>query len=383
VRLVRVLYALYIGGNGFLYPFWGLFLRRHGLSGTQIGFISMVMSGAVLLAAVGWGRLSDRTTAPKRILQFALFLSAVVTIILRFQDSFWPLLIVAGFYGASVAGIQPMLYTLGYDLTERMPSIGFGSVRVWGSIGWVVFVLLGGWAIQRANLGFGFYGQTGAFLLAIAVIFFLQFSPSRYEVAETSGGIQKDLLKNRDLLILTAAVAVGYLARVGPLRFESIYLDELGAGEMLIGVVNMAGAVLEIGAMFWADRLVAKRSFLTILKVNWVIEIVIMAAILIHPSIPVFIVVRAIGGISFSLYSVALVGVIGRLVGGDSLGAWMAMLTVTVPSLMEIVGSPLSGVAFDAFGAYWLYAIALGCDALALLLIQGVRTRSRRTMAAA
>lgn len=377
---VRALYALYIGGTGFLYPFWGLFLRRQGLSGSEIGFISTVMSSAILLAATGWGRLSDRSATPKRLIQVALLLGAAATLLLRFQQGFWPLLFAAGAYGAVMAGIQPMLYALAFDLTERMPAIGFGSIRVAGSIGWALMVPLSGWAIERANLGFGFYGQTVAFLLAAGAVLFLRFTPHR---STPPGGRQRfnwDGLKNRDLLLLAASVSVAWLARVGPMRFEGIYLEELGAGELLIGIASMVGAVVEIPAMFWADRLVSKFSYLTILRVTWVIEMVVMTVILAAPAVPTFLLMRALGGISFSLYSVALVGVVGRLVRSEEIGAMLALFTITLPSLMEIIGSPLSGYAFDVFGAYWLYAIGLGCNAVALVLLVWVRTRSRRAV---
>lgn len=37
---------------------------------------------------------------------------------------------------------------------------------------------------------------------------------------------------------------------------------------------------------------------------------------------------------------------------------------------MSITSGPLSGLAFDTFGAYWLYAIALGGNALAWLTLR-------------
>jgi len=377
VRWVRILYLFYIGGTGFLFPFWGLFLRRQGLTGTEIGFISTVMSTAILLAATGWGRLSDRSQSPKRVIQVALLMGAGMTLVLRFQSGFWPLLIAGGLYGAAIAGIQPMLYALAYDLTERLPSIGFGSIRVWGSIGWVVMVLVSGWAIERADLSFGFYGQTVAFLLTTAAVFYVRFSPQREE-EESESNVQLRAALNRDLLFLAAAISVGWMARVGPIRFEGIYLEELGAGEFLIGVASMVGAVVEIPAMFLADRLVSRHSYLRILRICFVIELIVQGSILLRPAVATIVLVRGLGGLSFSLYSVALVGVVGRLVPEKTIGAMLALFTITLPSLMEIIGSPLTGLAFDRLGAYWLYAIALGCNAGAFVLLNGVRTRSKR-----
>ena len=176
LRWVRALYVLYIGGMGFLLPFWGLFLRRQGLTGTQIGWINTVLSGTTLLAAAGWGQLSDRHGS-RRLIPLALVLAAAATLLLRFQQGFWPLLLATGAYGAMYAGIMPLIYARAYDLTEQMEGIGFGSIRVWGSIGWIVIVLTGGWLIEQQGLGVSFYGQAGAYLLAAAVACFIRFTP--------------------------------------------------------------------------------------------------------------------------------------------------------------------------------------------------------------
>jgi len=371
LRWVRALYVLYIGGMGFLLPFWGLFLRRQGLTGTQIGWINTVLSGTTLLAAAGWGRLSDRR-GPRRLIPVALMLAAAATLLLRFQQGFWPLLLASGVYGMMYAGIMPLIYARAYDLTEQMEGIGFGSIRVWGSIGWIGIVLAGGWLIERHGLGISFYGQASAYLLAAVAAGFIRFTPRPDKEEGEQEGEQEEVLtswKNPRLLLLAAAVAVAWLARVGPLRFEGIYLDELGAGEWLIGVVSMVGAVVEIPAMFWADHLLTRKRGLNILRTAWLIEIGLLALILARPAVPTFIAARAVGGIAFSFYSVALVRVVGRMVPNNVTARWMAIFTVTLPSLMEIIGSVISGAAFDAFGAYWLYAISLACNLAAVLLL--------------
>ena len=267
------------------------------------------------------------------------------------------------------AGIMPLIYARAYDLTEQMEGIGFGSIRVWGSIGWIVIVLTGGWLIEQQGLGVSFYGQAGAYLLAAAVACFIRFTPRPAAEQGEAEDASLTSWKNPRLLLLAAAVAVAWLARVGPLRFEGIYLDELGAGEWLIGVVSMSGAVVEIPAMFWADHLLKRQRGLTILRIAWIIEIVLLALILVRPAVPTFIAARAVGGIAFSFYSVALVRVVGRMVPNNATARWMAIFTVTLPSLMEIVGSVTSGAAYDAFGAYWLYAIGLSCNVVAVLLL--------------
>ena len=75
---LRLYYFLLIGGGGFLFPFINLFYTQQGLSGTEIGLLSTFASLAALIAAPWWGRRSDATSHPRRLLQFGLLATSVV-----------------------------------------------------------------------------------------------------------------------------------------------------------------------------------------------------------------------------------------------------------------------------------------------------------------
>ena len=72
--------------------------------------------------------------------------------------------------------------------------------------------------------------------------------------------------------------------------------------------------------------------------------------------------VRAMGGVSFSFYTVALVKFISQQSeaagAGQMTGTLLALYTVTLTSLIGIIASPLAGFLFDHLGARGLYPIA-------------------------
>jgi hypothetical protein len=69
---------------------------------------------------------------------------------------------------------------------------------------------------------------------------------------------------------------------------------------------------------------------------------------------------EAINAVAFSLEWVALVNFIHLHAPFEQASTVMALFSVTLSSLVRILASPLSGLAFDHLGAFWLYAIALG-----------------------
>ncbi len=134
---IRLYYFLWLGGGGFLLPFINLFYVRQGLSGAEIGWLAAI--GAVLgvICAPLWGRWSDSLSHPRRVLQVMLIGSALTYLALSQQRLFW---IVAAIYvplGILGAGLAPISDTLTLTITGGTRS-GFGSVRLWGSLGWAL-----------------------------------------------------------------------------------------------------------------------------------------------------------------------------------------------------------------------------------------------------
>jgi len=137
---------------------------------------------------------------------------------------------------------------------------------------------------------------------------------------------------------------------------------------MIIGLAGGMGAVIELGGMLLADRLSRRLGAGRIVAFSFLVYALGVVLVLAVPSIAAILVERAINGIAFSLFTVGVVNYININTKPDETATVMALITITVRSLVGIVASPLSGKAFDLFGAYWLYAIALGGYVLAFIV---------------
>ena len=89
------------------------------------------------------------------------------------------------------------------------------------------------------------------------------------------------------------------------------------------------------------------------------------AAILVLPSIATIMVVRFIGGVGFSFYTVSFIGLINSRTQTHETGTVLALFTVTLAGLVNIVAAPLDGALYDAIGARWLYAFSVSGYAIA------------------
>ena len=170
-------------------------------------------------------------------------------------------------------------------------------MRVWGSIGWVLITPVCGWLLEKTGL-FTMFGGFAAFnLLGALVLAFIVTQPSTKKAdalpTPAMGNIIREIGRDRSMVGLAVALFIYWIVNNGPVQFESIYLKELHASTFVIGLVNTTSAVIEIGAMFWADRLVRRHGAGRILGISMLVFAAAKLIVVLSPSIPAIFAMRA------------------------------------------------------------------------------------------
>src|ERR1051325_1884842 len=118
------------------------------------------------------------------------------------------------------------------------------------------------------------------------------------------------ILEDRTLLgYAIALVCIGFLNN-GVLQFENIYLSQLGASKQLISVAGILSAIVEIPFMIYADKFVRRTGAHRVMILALAMIAVQRATVLILPHIATIMIVRFLGGTSFSFYTIAYMGLI-------------------------------------------------------------------------
>jgi PPP family 3-phenylpropionic acid transporter len=371
--LIRAYFFLWIGAGGFLFPFITLFYKQQGLTGTEIGLLGAVGWGVGLIAAPLWGRWADNTRHPRRLLQLSLIGTSLFMMLLSQQKVFLWMAFVIALDSLISAGGEPLSMTEALSIVQNQKS-GFGSVRLWGSLGWALAAPLCGWLIERAGLIVTFSGYALATLASAVFLAFIVTTPVRGAQGDPPrppiGRLARQLLRDRSMVGLALALFVAWLAGNGQTQFEYIYLQQLGAGEGLIGVASMIGAVIELGGMLLADRLVRKHGAGRILGLSMLLKVVGLSFVLVNPSIASIFAARVLSGFHFSMYSVASVAYAAEGSPDGQGSTVLALYFVTLRGLVTLAAAPLGGGLFDLLGAYWLYAVSLGGNLLGFLILR-------------
>lgn len=345
LRLARIYFFVFIGAIGFYAPFVNIFYREQGLSGAEIGLVVTVGSIVGLFAAPLWGRWNDSGAPLSRILQLGLIATGIMLIILSRQNVFAMVAVVIGVLGLCSSGLFPLSDALALRISQARRA-GYGSIRVFGSAGWAVIVFCSGWLFESTGVVAGFYG--GAIMMAAA-----------------------------------AALLFGLpVSNKPPLQFGNIYLEQLGATTWLIGIASMLQAAVELPGMFLADRVLRRVGATHMLLLSFLVTGGKLLLVLAYPAVLTIMVTRAIEGLAFSFFTIGLINYVTGRAPSAQTATMLALFTVTLTALIQILGAPVGGVVFDVVGAYWLYALALVGNLIAFGILFLFTRREREDVAA-
>jgi len=367
----RAYYFAFMGGWGFILPFINLFYVSLGLSGKQIGTIGSVSATVGLIVSPILVTEIKKRPQARGILQASLMLGAIAYFLLGQQAAFLPIILIVFLQSLVGSGVMPASDAMAVHVSEEAGT-GYGSIRAWASVGWILTVLTSGWLIERKGFEAGFLGVSLMWLAGALLTLLIQ---PRYFVSPRYAEQRKSNLRTalrhitHDRTLLGYALAVIFMGFLnnGVLQFENVFLSQLGASKQLISVAGILSAIVELPFMVYADRYIRRVGAHRVLLIAITMILFQRATVLLLPSIATIMIVRFLGGAAFSFLTIASVFLISSRTHPNETGTVLAIYTVTLNGLVSVLAAPISGAIFDAIGARWLYAFAVTGYAIGLL----------------
>ena len=371
--LARAYYFTFMGGWGFVLPFMNLFYVSLGFGGKQIGLISSLSAVVGMFASPLWVSEVKKHPQARRLLQAAILLGALGYLLIGNQNEYLFILPLVCLHALAAAGVMPLSDSMAVTVAQEADT-GYGSVRAFASLGWIASVLTSGWLVENFGYVAAFIGVTSMWIFAAVIVAFIQ--PHHFaarpasDMPRTNARLAfRRVLDNRTLLgFALALIIIGFLNN-GVLQFEYVFLEQLGASKRLISVAGILSAVVELPFMVYADRIVRRMGGHRLMLVALMLTFLQRLIVFLFPFIPTILILRFTGGVAFSFYTIAFVNLISTQTHAWETGTVLALYTVTIGSLVNILAAPVGGAIFDAIGAHWLYLLsAAGYAAGALSL---------------
>ena len=358
-------YLCYFSVLGTLVPYWGLYLQGEGFSAAQIGLLMAVPQITKLGAPNLWGWLADRTGQRLRVIQGGNLAAALVFISVFFVDGFWAMLaVLAGFsffWNAVLAQFEVVTLSLLGDRSHR-----YALVRLWGSVGFIVAVLLLGAALDY--LPVTLVPWTLLVLLWILWLCTLAIPalPARRPAKARTSLLA--MLRRRDVHVFLACAFLMQFSHGPYYTFYTIYLDELGISRGQAGMLWALGVLAEVLLFLVMPRLLTGFSLRSLLVISLLLASLRWLLIgTLAEQMAVLVFAQLLHAASFGSFHATAIAWVHQHFGGEHAGQGQALYASFGFGAGWAVGASLSGLMWERLGAD-SYLIAAGAALLGAVL---------------
>ena len=359
-------YLFYFAALGALLPYWGLYLKSIGFDATAIGSLFAIIMGTKIVAPNVWGWIADHTGHRMLIIRLASLFSVFAFAGVFLFHGFWWLALIMSvfsfFWNASLPQFEAATMSHLGEGSHR-----YSSIRLWGSIGFILSVASLGPVLEHYGTGL---------LPAVLLVLLTGIWVASLMVPERAAGhLALDHEPLRNILrrpVVAALLVVCFLMQAshGPYyTFYSIYLDEHHYSRTAIGQLWALGVIAEIGVFilmyrlmprFGIRRLLLASLALTTLRwllIAWFVE-----------EVSIMILAQILHAASFGIYHAVVISLIHRFFTGRHQGRGQALYSSLSFGAGGAVGSLYSGYTWVSAGPALTYSLAALLSAIAFLV---------------
>ncbi|GAB7386473.1 major facilitator superfamily domain-containing protein 6 [Bacillaceae bacterium] len=332
--------------------FLPVYFQSKGLTGTQIGWLLAIGPLAAMIAQPFWGYMSDKYKTIKRMMLICLACMLASSIVLFNVDSYFALVFIVYVYYSFMSPTGALGDSLALRTANNL-RISFGSIRMWGSLGFAVTSLVSGKilsliGVEQILLPYLFYA-TAAFLACLAVSDVrLKQKPVMLIDACKAGGNARFL----SFLFVILFVTIPHRTNDS---FLGIYLLELGANETLIGwawfVAVLSEAFVFATSAFWFRRF-HELTFILLASILYGVRWLLFS----HAADPVqIILLQMLHGLTFGIFYLCAFQFVTKLVPEEFQATGQLVFISVFFGLSGIIGSSIGGIMIEKAGGTTLY----------------------------
>ena len=258
---LTLFWFIYFGSLGIFFPYFSLYLRENaGLSGIQLGAILAISPLVGMIAQPLWGHVADRTGARSRVLAFLTLGTALGYAALGLAQGFWHIMIAMAALASVGTAVFPLMTSVSLAILRDAGRHAFGRVRVWGTIGYFILVLVFPWflesdrptdavnfanqQISQPDLGLMFPITAGLVLVSAVIGFFL---PQKGAVAlRAQRGDWRELLRNPSFLRFLFFALTAHFLMHGPMWLFPLFVRSRGGDLGMIRAMWILMLIVEV-----------------------------------------------------------------------------------------------------------------------------------------
>lgn len=355
LTVIGTQYFLYFGVMGVFLPYFNLYCYHLGFSGFQIGTLSAIRSITMVVCSILWSILADRYRARRPIYIACNALSAVIWAGFLFTTDFLPMVLLTLAYGIFYSPLISFLEAFSMDAlgTERR---GYGQLRVWGSISFILVVVMLGRILDARGTGI-IIPLVLAGSMVQAVVSIGISSGNHPQKPSGDRGTLGDFFTPRIRVFLCAAFLMLF-SHGAYYGFFSIYLETLGFDTSFIGICWALASGAEILVMINSRRLFNRFSMDRVLAISFMAAAARWALLSTVRGAPGIVATQILHAITYGSFHMASILYIDTHTRGEMKTIGQAVNNAVTYGLGLMSGFFVSGWLYEQIGMSWLLWIS-------------------------
>jgi PPP family 3-phenylpropionic acid transporter len=379
-RVLGGFYFFLFMALGAVYPMLPLYLTEQGLSGKQFSTVMTMGTVVTVLFQPIWGMICDRWQAQKVLLVGTFLVAAGLSVFYPMAGSFALFLVLftgmALFHSSGIPIVDSM--ALGY---VQKHGGDYGSLRLWGAIGFAVASWLAGRVSEAIGLYVIFWIYSAAILVCVLLVRGLPMEGGSIK-SDLRSGLRTLVRMPKFLLFLVATFLVFGTIQANN-SFYGLFYTSIGGSVAGVGLSFLIAAGSEAPVMRVAQRFIARFGLVPILVAAGLISALRWVWYGFAPPPEWVTALLFVQGLSVGLYLPAAAQYVREIAPEEVRVTALGLYSAIGNGLGSMAGTLAGGFILDWLGIYSTYlffggAALVGVAAMILLRYVPDRLAERR-----
>lgn len=358
-------YFWFYAGVGTFIPFNALYYRHLGFSGLELGVLTSLPAIATALLGPVWGIVADTFGLHRQIMRVVLLLAAGIVWLLTDITTFVPFMVVIALLSVVLVPIPSLWDSYAVSAVER-GGAPYGVLRIFGSIGFTVMVLIMGRIMADGLSTIFLYAYAACFLVTFLVSLRLPALGERQPRRLLDGlqGVAKSA-PYRLLLLVAFLISMGYTTLN---IYLTLHIESLGGDTGIAGIAFATSALSELPVIGLGAVILKHLGARRVIFIALGVYIIRFALLGFTFNTSFVLLAQVMHGLSFGMFLIASVTLAHRLVGRENAATAQALLAMVSVGLGSISGSFLGGLAIDITTTSVMFRVVTFTMALTMVI---------------
>ena len=376
LRLMPSVYFLSYLPLGMIFPYLVVDLESNNVD--HIGLLLTMPSLLMMISGPLWGVIADWFQRTVLVLQGAACLAVIGLSIMSIIPEYT--MLGMGIYSLGWAPVASLTDALTMESLrqegERLQINAedrYGRIRMWGSVGYMVGVLLIGWLVTISP-GWGLIGGGVSSALFLLVLFFV---PNLHvTVSRPTKDDVVALLKHRELLWIFLCSGLHFSVHLASSNFIVKHVQSLGLSEMVASVAIAIGVVVEVAVMFYGGSRLKAYQPHHLFQFACGLGIVRWLFMAVGTTELPIVIGQALHGITFGLFWLSAVRLVKGWTPPELSSTGQSLLGTSVGGVGAVFGVYGASVIVEMADTITFYWASVGIAVLATILSLRIQCRT-------